>query len=226
MDYRSLFSKFRKFVLGTDWIKTIRINFHYFSFGQAIRFPILVSHRVVFKKLGGKVKLESIIKTGMFKFGYLGLGTQDFFYERTIWDVCGLVRICGNNVGIGRGSKFCVYGNISLGDSFIISGRSTIICNKQILFGDGVLISWDVLVMDTDYHTIVDNEGKTINKDRPIIVGNDVWIGCRSTVLKGSNIPQKSIIAAGSLISGKMEEDSCIYTSDKKILKKQIAWYR
>lgn len=80
--------------------------------------------------------------------------------------------------------------------------------------------------MDTDYHNIVDIEGNIINKDQQIIVGNDVWIGCRSMILKGSFIPQKSIIAAGSLISGKMEEESCIYTSEKKILKRQIAWYR
>ena len=43
----------RKYVLGTNWIKTFRINFYYFPLNQAIRFPILVSQRVAFQKLRG-----------------------------------------------------------------------------------------------------------------------------------------------------------------------------
>ena len=112
------------------------------------------------KSLGGGISIEGPLTTGMFLFGYQGVGSIDAFYERTLWDVAGIVTIKGKRIDIGRGSKFCVYGNCFLGDRFSISGRSTIICNKDITFGDNVLLSWDVLIMDTDLHKIHNSNGR------------------------------------------------------------------
>lgn len=220
------YTLFKRFVLGTNWLKTIRLNFHYFSLKQAIRFPILVAHRTVFKKLGGGISIEGPLTTGMFLFGYQGVGSIDAFYERTLWDVAGIVTIKGKRIDIGRGSKFCVYGNCFLGDRFSISGRSTIICNKDITFGDNVLLSWDVLIMDTDLHKIHNSDGSIINKDKSIIIGDNVWIGCRTVVLKGSIITSNTVIAANSLISGKLEKERCIYSSNQKIIKENVSWSR
>ena len=80
--------------------------------------------------------------------------------------------------------------------------------------------------MDTDYHSVLDEHGRIINSDSSIIIGDDIWIGCRSTVLKGSHIPSKTVIAACSVISGKMEKERCIYSSNNRILKENISWKR
>ena len=160
----------------------------------------------------------------MLLFGYHGLGTQDYFYERTVWKVSGTVRLGGSRISIGGGSRFCVSGSCSLGDHFTISGRSTVICHHSIQFGNNSLLSWDILVMDTDFHRIFDLSGHLINQDKSIIIGDKVWVGCRSTLLKGSVIPSNSIIAAGSIISGKLEKENCIYTTEKRILKENIYW--
>lgn len=162
----------------------------------------------------------------MLLFGYKGVGSIDAFYERTLWDVTGTLTIKGKRIDIGRGSKFCVYGKCYLGDRFSISGRSTIICRKSIVFGDNVLLSWDVLIMDSDFHKILNDQGVVINGDRSIIIGDNVWIGCRSTILKGCKIPSNSVIAAGSIISGRMEKEGHIYTSNKSILGEFTKWER
>lgn len=44
---------FWKYILGTNWFKTISVNLHYFPIKQAIKLPILVSRRVVIRQLGG-----------------------------------------------------------------------------------------------------------------------------------------------------------------------------
>lgn len=215
-----------QYVLGTNWLKTLRINFHYFPLKQAVRLPILVSRRTVLKELRGGVKIQGPIKTGMLLLGYQRLGIHDGYYNRTVWQVSGQLTIKGEKIDIGRGSSLCVSGNCYLGDHFTITGKSTIICRKNISFGDGVLISWDSLIMDTDYHYITNSEGQVINKEKPIIIGNNVWIGCRTTILKGTTIPSKSVIAAGTLVACKMEEENCVYSSDGKILKRNIHWQR
>lgn len=158
--------------------------------------------------------------------GYQRLGIHDGFYNRTVWQVSGQITIKGEKIDIGRGSSLCVSGKCYFGNRFTITGKSTIICRKSMSFGDGVLISWDALLMDTDYHAITNEHGIVINEEKPIIVGDNVWIGCRTTILKGTSIPSSSIIAAGSVISGRMEEENCIYTTDKKTIKRSIAWQR
>lgn len=219
-----IISKINKYILGTNWFKTFRINIHYFSFRQAIKLPILVSRRSVFQQLMGRVEIRVPLKTGMLLFGYQSLGAQDPFYERTVWQVSGTILLDGYKINIGRGSKFCVSGICILGDHLSVTGRSTIICRKKMQFGKNNLISWDVLLMDTDFHKILDHSKKVINKDKQISIGDNVWIGCRATLLKGSNIPANSIIAAGAVISGKLAKEGCIYTSEKRILKEIGSW--
>ena len=79
--------------------------------------------------------------------------------------------------------------------------------------------------MDTDAHTVRDMEGKLINDDKPIIIGNHVWIGCRSLVLKGTEIADNNIIAAQSVLNKKYLGTNCIFAGHPAIVVKQnIAW--
>ena len=40
-----------------------------------------------------------------------------------------------------------------------------------------------------------------VNPYRRVVVGNDVWIGCRCVILKGSNVPSNSVLASCSVIT-------------------------
>ena len=79
-----------------------------------------------------------------------------------------------------------------LGRDFIVTGRSVILCTKRITFGDECLLSWDLLIMDTDWHSVISTaDSRILNPSKPINVGNHVWIGCRSVILKGVSISDK-----------------------------------
>ena len=56
-----------RYILGIP--KTIYFNFKYFKFKDAIKFPVVVSHKTIFKELKGSIKLEKI-KTGMVRIGF------------------------------------------------------------------------------------------------------------------------------------------------------------
>ena len=215
------------FLLQIDFIKSIRLSFHYFTLRDALKLPILVSWRTRLQVVRGGVKTECKVIPGMLKFGFRGLGTQDSYYERSIWEVDGVLRFSGPKVHMGRGTRLSVSGECTFGNDVTITGRSTVMCQNRVKFGDGVLVSWDVLIMDTDGgHSIFDDEGHVLNKDRAIDIGNKVWIGCRTTVLKGATIPDNSIIAACSVVTGKMDYKGCVYTSGGKILKESISWIK
>ncbi len=208
----------------TNWLKTIRINLNYFPLKQAAKLPILVSYRVVFKTLRGGVEIKAPIATGMLQLGYQILGNIDSKYERTIWEVNGRIIIAGKHICIGRGNRLSISGECTFGDNVNITGKSTIICHDSIQFGNNDLISWDVLIMDTDYHDIYNNKGEIINKESGIIIDDNVWIGCRSAILKGSYVAANNIIAAGSIVSGTLNKQDCVYSSDRKILKERVTW--
>lgn len=80
--------------------------------------------------------------------------------------------------------------------------------------------------MDTDLHTIKNKAGNIINAPKPIIIGPNVWIGCRTTVLKGTHIPPHAIIAAGSILSKPLEGKEAIFGGNPvRVLKEEVSWH-
>lgn len=204
--------------------KSIRFNFHYFPFKTAVKMPVVVSHRTYLRELHGKVTLPENAETGSIRIGFGDVGHYDRKRSRTIWQVSGEVDFKGKTF-IGHGSKISVRGHLELGDKFNITAESTIVCAKEIRFGDNCLLSWDVLVMDTDEHPIFNKEGKRINEDRPIMVGNHVWIGCKCLLLKGAELPDNTILAAGTQLRTAFQgEEQIIGGNPPSILKREIRW--
>ncbi len=114
------------------------------------------------------------------------------------------------------------------GNNFILTGKSAIVSSgkSNIVFGNNNLISWDVLILNNDFHSIIDRNSKQIiNKSKDIIIGNNVWIGCKCTILKGSTINDHIIIGANSLVTGSLNEMNSIYAGTPTTrLKKDVEW--
>ncbi len=211
-----------------DIPKTIYFNFKYLPLNQALRLPVFVYKRTDLYKMKGEVIIEGPISTGMVKIGPHGLGTQDIKYSRTMWEVTGCLVIKGK-ASIGRGSKISIGKNaqLILGNNFRITGDTAIVCQKEISFGNDCLLSWDILVMDTDFHHIMNKDGEVINAPKAIKIGNHVWIGCRNTILKGVNIADNTIIAANSTITQGFDKPNCVIGGHGKgaqVLKEDVGW--
>ena len=204
--------------------KTIYFNFRYLPFRQAVKVPIFVSKKVYLLQAGGQVKLDCPIRTGMIQIGYGSIGIFDKKVSRSIWEVAGTVIFKGS-AHIGHGSKISVAGTLVLGNGFTITAESSIIASNKIEFGNDCLLSWDTLIMDTDFHEVKDKSDNILNPSAPIIIGNNVWIGCRCLVLKGATIPDKSVIGANSLVSKHLEKENAMYGGQPaRVLKEEITW--
>lgn len=206
--------------------KTIYFNFKYFSFETAIQFPVLVSKNVYFRELKGRIILDCPIRYGLVKIGYGRLGIFDEKHSRTILEISGELVFKGT-ASIGHGSKISVTadGKIVFGNGFIITAESSIVSFKKIVFGQNCLLSWDILIMDSDHHNIKDETGKVINAPEEIVIGDKVWIGCRALILKGSKIPSNSVIGASTVVNKTLDEGNSIYAGiPAKMIKKNISW--
>lgn len=207
-------------------IKTIYFNFKYLPLKQAIKLPIFVSKNLILQKTAGKVVLEGPIKTGLVRIGFGDTGIFDFKRSRGVWNVDGTVIFKGKT-RIGHGSKISVDkdGTLTLGKNFEVTAESTIVAYSEVSFGENCLLSWDILVMDTDLHKIKNSSGDILNAPRPIFIGNNVWIGCRCLILKGASIPNGSIIGANSTISKKLVSERSIYRGNPaECSREDITW--
>ena len=126
---------------------------------------------------------------------------------------------------LSRNLKGCIHtsahGKIIIGNNVGLS--STIIwCADEIKIGDNTLIGADCILLDTDAHSLdymVRKSKKRLEdgcsmdsfyaRKAPINIGSDVLIGTRCIVLKGVTIGNRSIIAAGSVVTSSIPSD-CI----------------
>lgn len=185
--------------------------------------PVLVSHRTYLSQMKGEIIIEKPTRFGV-KIGFGEVGIFDKQRSRSIWKVTGKLVFKGK-ANIGHGSKISVSGKMEIGEEFSITAESTIVCEEKITFGRNVLISWDTLIMDTDFHSILDESGQRINENQQISIEDYVWIGCRCTILKGTLIPPQNIIAANSVVTSNFKNcNSVIGGIPAKTLKENIYW--
>ncbi len=204
--------------------KTLRFNLHYFPLKTALKLPVVVSHRTYLRELHGKVELPEKVERAMVKIGFGDVGHYDRKRSRGIWQVSGTVSF-GGKASIGHGSKISVRGDLHLGDGFNMTAESTIVCAKEIRFGDDCLLSWDILVMDTDEHPLYNKDNERINPDKAIQVGDHVWIGCKCVLLKGALVPDNTVVAAGTLLTSSFSgEHQVIGGNPPTVLKHDIHW--
>lgn len=200
-------------------INTVRINFKYFGIGGVVHPIILVSKYIDLRCLKGTVLCHDR-EIGSIRIGLECPGTVAL-NSRCVWQNTGEIEFYGKAY-FGAGVKVINSGKLAIGANSTITGNSTIICHEHIEIGENCLISWDCQISDTDFHKIIENDEQT-NVNKPIIIGDNVWIGSKCIVLKGVNIADGVIVAAGSVVTKELADEDSIYISNK-IAKKKVQW--
>lgn len=208
-------------------IKTLCFNLKMFPLRQALKLPVFIAYHTKFVALKGSIQIKGPLKPGIIRFGFGDVGVVDKKYTRTLIELKGTL-IFKHRASFGYGSKICIgpKGILKVGDRFVISANSTVICYESITFDDDVLFSWDVLVMDTDFHETVNTVTGEINGSvsKPIHLGENSWIGTRAILLKGTRVPANTIIGAGSLLNKEyLVEENCLLAGNPaRVLKNNI----
>lgn len=109
---------------------------------------------------------------------------------------------------------------IVIGNNCRING-AYIHAQDCIKIGNNCVMASGIHIIDCNGHEI-NSLDRTKGRDVPkeIIIGNNVWIGLNSIVLKGSIIGDNSIISAGSVVKGTVPPDVIYSTNDEITIKK------
>lgn len=93
---------------------------------------------------------------------------------------------------------------VEINSAYINTG-AVILAAKKISIGHGVLISRHVFIYDSDHHPIYNDQDEIANPAHDVVIGDHVWIGLKCIILRGSNIGEGAMIAAGSVVGGKIK---------------------
>ena len=111
-------------------------------------------------------------------------------------------------------------GSIEVGDGSILVGP-VFMCAERIVVGERVVISYQVTIADSDFHPLERasrREDALANapaaqprprpkvESRPVLIGDDVWIGIGAIILKGVRIGRGARIAAGAVVTHDVAE--------------------
>jgi len=132
-----------------------------------------------------------IINNGVIKFG-----TGIRFYSTFKSNPIGMTKVCSIYVAEKA--------SLSISNSAGFSGVS-IYCAEEIIIGENFYCGANVSIWDTDFHPI-SFESRRQNEDhlaktKKIVIGDDVFIGANSIILKGVTIGDRSVIGAGSIVT-------------------------
>lgn len=101
-------------------------------------------------------------------------------------------------------------GELKIGTSFFNQGCS-ITAMKKVVIGDNCIFAPNVVVIDHDHDfAFLDKRRGLCFKKSDVIIGNNVWIGSNTTILRGTYIGDNSVIAAGLVIKGKIPANSLV----------------
>jgi acetyltransferase-like isoleucine patch superfamily enzyme len=89
----------------------------------------------------------------------------------------------------------------------------------SITIGARCAISWDVQVLDTDYHELVGSE-----PTRPVVIGDDVWIGARAVILKGVTIGDGAVVSAGAMVRENVPARALVGGVPARVLRSDVDW--
>jgi len=106
----------------------------------------------------------------------------------------------------------CDYGtHISVGDNFYANFNCVMLDSNYIKIGDNVLLGPAVHIYTVDHprETITRTTGQCSSK--PVVIGNNVWIGGGAKILPGVTIGDGAIVGANAVVRKDIPSDSTFY---------------
>jgi acetyltransferase-like isoleucine patch superfamily enzyme len=108
-------------------------------------------------------------------------------------------------------------GQIVLGTNVFINFGSSIVASNRITVGDDCLIGTHVMIMDCDFHRVVDKSWDTTGY--PVTIEDRVWLANRSIVLKGVRVGHDAVVAAGAVVTRDVPPRSVVAGNPARVVK-------
>jgi acetyltransferase-like isoleucine patch superfamily enzyme len=116
---------------------------------------------------------------------------------------------------------FCDYGyNIELGENFYANHNLVILDCAKVKFGDNVFIGPNCGFYTAKHPLQAQERNKLLEYAKPIIVGNNVWIGGGVSVVSDVTIGDNVVIGAGSVVVNDIPSNCLAVGNPCRVIKK------
>lgn len=189
--------------MNSNWFKLI-MRMTKVEYGKNL---LLKGMPIIFNNRGAKLKIgENVTVKSSFFSNLVGLYSRTIIVTRTPEAV------------------------IEIGDNVGISG-TTIYARKGIFIGDNTCIGGNCKILDNDFHPIEAEKRNILLRNRnggnsdlvpskEIHIGKNCFIGCNSIVLKGTVLGDSCVVGAGTVVTGKFENNCVIVGNPARVIKR------
>jgi acetyltransferase-like isoleucine patch superfamily enzyme len=121
---------------------------------------------------------------------------------------------------------------LTIGNNVFVGGGSLIDCLEQVTIENDVLVSYQVLIMDSDNHSLRASErmddlrrwrhGGYVwanVKRAPVIIRSKAWIGARATITKGVEVGEGAIVATGAVVTKNVPPYSIVAGNPARVIR-------
>ena len=91
--------------------------------------------------------------------------------------------------------------NIHVGEDFLVNYNVTILDIAPVSIGDYVMIGPNTLITTVNHPISPKKRRRHLGQAKPVVIGNDVWIGGGCTILPGVTIGSNVVIGGGSVVT-------------------------
>ena len=110
--------------------------------------------------------------------------------------------------------------NVFIGNNFYSNSNLTLVDDGKIEIGDNVMIGPNVTIC-TAMHSLNANDrlDKNNQYNEGVVIGNNVWICAKVTILPGVKIGDNSVIGAGSVVTKDVPANVLAFGNPCKVIK-------
>ncbi|ADV46965.1 acyltransferase [Nitratifractor salsuginis] len=115
---------------------------------------------------------------------------------------------CGRNLRLGRNVIFYNPKNIHIGEDVYIAYGTWFSAGEIITIGDEVIIGPYCVFASSDHTKVNGSFRYGMPRKKPITVREGSWIAAQCSILAGSDIGKGVVVAANSVVKGKMQDQT------------------
>ena len=135
----------------------------------------------------------------------------------------------GERVKIGRSCTIQfrdegISPTLEVGNRTYLQSNVHIITALGVSIGADCAVSWNVTILGSDFHEILEVDGTAKPVSAPIFIGNNVLVGAGASILKGTIIGDHCIVGAGAVVSGSFPPYSLIAGNPARVIRQINGW--
>ena len=135
------------------------------------------------------------------------------------WLIRPFLGKCGRNFRVGRNVTFYNPRNIAIGNDVYIAYGNWFSAGKNIVIEDEVIIGPYCIFASSNHTKFNGSFRHGIPDKKPILVGHGSWIAGQCSILAGSKIGKGVLVAANSVVNGKIDNNMMCAGSPARSIK-------